>query len=222
MTINILALAILGAATFGVTAGLVHVWAERLRVPLPVKARARDALERAWLYLVWLALRAYACMRPMITARCPDTGEPIFHRWFLTSRPVGGSTGTPGWYLHHLTAPDYDPEEHNHPWLEARTTVLRGWYTETRGGVRRARFAGDTAHFGGNTFHRITSVRRGTWTLFYAGPKHGRGWGFADGRKARDPNGKHVTLVLPCVVCGGRATAGGGVNACSQCIGGLL
>lgn len=166
-------------------------------------------------FSLWVVLRLLATTRPMITARGPD-GTPIFHRWFLTSRPFGGSTGTPGWYLHHLTAPDYDPEEHNHPWERAETRVLRGGYTESRSGIRRARLPGDCAGFSGSTFHRITSVLPNTWTLFYAGPKHGRGWGFADGRKARDPNGKQAPA-RTCYACGWREGDARGTYAAHLC-----
>lgn len=154
--------------------------------------RARALMRKAVGYAIWAVLRAYAYTRPMRSARSPDGRTKIWDRWFLTSRPTGTSTGTPGWYLHHLTAGDYDPAEHNHPWTEARTLVLRGWYFETRSGSFYRRGALDGSRFSEQTFHRIISVRRNTWTLFYAGPKHGRGWGFADGRKARDPNGKQA------------------------------
>lgn len=128
--------------------------------------------------LLWFVLRAYAALRPYRAITYPGTSDILFERWFLTSRPKGASTGTPGWYLHRYRRPDYERREHNHPWSDAHTRVLRGGYVETRDGHRRVRLPGDRAGFSPAVFHRIVAVLPGTWTLFYAGPKHGRGWGF--------------------------------------------
>lgn len=200
MTSHVLFLiAFVAAAVVGATRGALDAWHERLRDDVPLRARIRRTLAMVWGWCLWAVLRVYATTRPMITAMGPE-GEVIFHRWFLTSRPEGGATGTPGWYLHHLTAPDYDRREHDHPWGYARTRVLRGWYVETRDGTPYTRCAADSAVFVQGDYHRITHVRAGTWTLFYAGAKHGRGWGFRGGPRcelcgsaiSRDPKGLPV------------------------------
>lgn len=176
-----------------------------IRIRIALGTRVRLAAERAFWFAVWFVVRAYACTRPMRSAHSPDGRTKIWDRWFLTSRPRGDSTGTPGWYLHHLTAADYDEREHNHPWTESSTRVLRGFYLETRDGVPFARCTGTKSTFDASTYHRIIQVRGDTWTLFYAGPKHGRGWGFRGGPRcdvcgrmmSRDPAG-----VVRCSRCG--------------------
>lgn len=144
--------------------------------------RARSRIVRVLYWLVWLVLRVYAVARPLRIIGEHGIGpqpHPLFLRWFLTSRPrTPQETGTPGWYLHNYRQPDFDRREHNHPWRVARTFILRGGYVETRDGVRRVRMPGDTAVITSREYHRITEVLPNTWTLFYAGPKHGRGWGF--------------------------------------------
>lgn len=147
----------------------------------------KNKMTRAFWFLVWCVLRAYAVTRPRVTILAND-GTTIVRRWFLTSRPVGDATGTPGWYLHHIVSPDPDPDPHNHPWEIATTRVLRGAYLEERSNViaprwvnhvHRLRSVGDPVPaFKRSIFHRVTHVRPNTWTLFHAGQKHGRGWGF--------------------------------------------
>jgi hypothetical protein len=128
--------------------------------------------------MLWLALRAYAALRPR---RCVGKilgGLCLVTRWFLSSRPAPGRTGAPGWYLHRIERPDDDRAEHNHPWSWARVWILRGGYLESRNGVMVERHAGDSFWIYPHEYHRIVLVSPDTWTLFHAGPKHGQGWGF--------------------------------------------
>lgn len=138
-------------------------------------------------WLLWLVLRAYALARPLRVIGVDAAGNsrlgpqpnPLFLRWFLTTKPTRpDETGTPGWYLHNYRREDHDRREHTHPWTTAHTLILRGGYIETRDGIRRVRLPGDRAVITERESHRIVSVLPNTWTLFYAGPKHGRGWGF--------------------------------------------
>lgn len=131
-------------------------------------------------WLVWLVLRAYAATRPVRFLGRRDSSEwpPLITRWFLTSSPVGDETGTPGWYLHRLHIPDPARSQHCHPWEDAEMWVLRGGYVEERGDQRNLYTPGAHARLDAGTYHRIASVMPNTWTLFRAGPKHGRGWGF--------------------------------------------
>lgn len=173
------------AAVFGGAVGAFEVWHDYYRpapygIRITLRSRIRIAAERAFWFCVWAVLRVYAFTRPRRRICAPD-GTLLITRWFLTSRPIGESTGTPGYYLHRLETPDTTREEHNHPWTFARTRVLRGWYIETRNGVPRSHSAGQTDTLEPHEYHRISHVGRldgPTWTLFHAGPKHHMGWGF--------------------------------------------
>jgi hypothetical protein len=137
---------------------------------------------RAFWFLVWCVLRLYACTRPKVVIRLD--GEAYLTRWFLTCpwKP-GDPTGPEGWYLHHIHRPDADRRLHNHPWHWASSRILRGGYSELyhAGDGRdkfRINYPGDGHYIFGYMFHRIHAVLPNTWTLFRAGPKHGKGWGF--------------------------------------------
>lgn len=165
------------AAVFGSAWGAAAVLVDYPYPRITWSSRVHIAAIRAVHWCAWLVLRAYACTRPRRVITAPD-GTPLITRWFLSSRPAGDSTGTSGWYLHRFEHYDTLRSEHNHPWSYARTRVLRGWYIETRNGVLHSRSAGQTAELYPHEYHRVVALRPGTWTLFYAGPKHGRGWGF--------------------------------------------
>jgi hypothetical protein len=136
---------------------------------------------RAFWFLVWCVVRAYAAFRPQRTIFL--NGQRYMTRYFLTSTPKGDETGTPGLYLHRLWIPDADRRTHNHPWEHATTRILRGGYVERRtyddgAALIFRRVAGDRASLPPGVFHRVASVEPETWTLFRAHAKHGRGWGF--------------------------------------------
>ncbi len=133
----------------------------------------RDTPAVGW--LVWAVLRAYVFVFRRPSAQI---ARGTITRWFLTSTPAGDETGPPGWYLHRINAPDYTTEEHNHPWAYAKTWILRGGYCELRSAAPYWRNAGSTAELRPDDFHVNVIVRPNTWTLFYAGPKSGLGWGF--------------------------------------------
>lgn len=168
-------------------------------------------MTRALFFLAWLVFRVYAAFRPV--ARITDgAGTLLITRWFLTSRPgADGSTGTPGWYLHRIENPDTATEEHTHPW-RGDLWVLRGRYVEFRRGRSCARRAGTRATLLPNESHRIVFVEPGTWTLFRAGPKHGRGWGFvqADGTVRPAREGRRI----PEVQCNGHYSSGPNHDPC--------
>lgn len=95
-----------------------------------------------------------------------------------------------GWYLyvHHFRAGDQGRDVHDHP-FSALSIVLCGGYTEirlrglngaTESGldcVTRSVGAGRLNIIRAETFHRVFSVRPGTWTLLIRGPRRKR-WGF--------------------------------------------
>ena len=84
-----------------------------------------------------------------------------------------------GLYLHEFHRGDGDRELHSHPWLFAVAYVLRGGYYEEKlkGSGIFTRYVGRFNFISGGCFHRITQARKGTYTLFFHGPKSKR-WGF--------------------------------------------
>jgi hypothetical protein len=109
--------------------------------------------------------------------------------WLFNPYPDTGASGADRkrWQfpisirVHHIVLPDQDRDMHDHPW-NARTTILRGNYTELRLIDSRVkqfmRFRGDTATLAFGDFHRITDISEGgVWTMFVAGKYRGS-WGF--------------------------------------------
>lgn len=86
--------------------------------------------------------------------------------------------------VHHILRKDLNRHPHDHPW-DARTFILRGWYTEEReNGSVYSRFPGDTATLRFGEFHNISEVSEGgVFTLFVTFGYRGT-WGFkVDGAK---------------------------------------
>jgi hypothetical protein len=151
---------------------------------------------REWFwYLVWFVVRAYAFTRPRHTFMLD--GSPYVTRWYLTGsrREIRaalerGETGMPGTWLHYFHRADADRRLHNHPYAWCRTRILRGGYTELRAygdrdpWVYEHRAGVTSVIITHGTWHRIASLHGETWTLFTAGPKHGRGWGFRPAQHA--------------------------------------
>ena len=145
-------------------------------------------MTRAFWYLVWLVVRAYAFTRPRHTIMLDSS--PYVTRWYLTGsrRKIRealacGATGTPGTYLHRFHRADADRRLHNHPYKWCRARILRGGYTELYAYGNHGPWiceyrAGDVSRITPPVWHRIAALHSETWTLFTAGPKHGRGWGF--------------------------------------------
>jgi hypothetical protein len=84
-------------------------------------------------------------------------------------------------YLHHILRPDFDRHLHNHPWAGV-SLILHGGYAElvTAPGdehylVRHG--IGALNVLRRDTYHRITQVKRHTWTLLVAGRRKSS-WGF--------------------------------------------
>lgn len=149
----------------------------------------------------------------------PRTDDPSYMARYWVFNPYDRVTNKPRWFfcpwsirVHHIKREDFDRDMHDHPW-NARTIILKGWYTEkrllteadrqkvlseipqnaifSRAAISRAqvsetfyRQAGDTAKLGFGQYHAITSVSDdGVWTLFISGPWRGV-WGFlVDGVK---------------------------------------
>lgn len=92
-------------------------------------------------------------------------------------------------YLHRFIRDDSEPHLHNHPWVKGFSFILWGSYTEERvtdldplqpqGALTKQCNCRWFNVVNGATFHRIISVKRGTWSLMCHGERHPtKGWGF--------------------------------------------
>ncbi len=140
----------------------------------------------------------------------PTNDNPSYMARYWLFNPYDRVTNKPRWFfcpwsirIHHIKREDFDRDLHDHPW-NARTIILKGWYTEKRlldptdpfvmtmidslpkdllvGAYQatevKLRRPGDTAKLGFGEYHTITDVDvDGAWTLFISGPWRGV-WGF--------------------------------------------
>lgn len=171
---------------------------------LLAKVLARPAIA------AWLITRAQRT--PYLHIQSADGQEVYMGRWWLFN-PYDNETRErrfrwSPWSIriHHIMRPDADRDLHDHPW-NARTFILRGWYTEQRQAsnewkkavrsglienpdpkfvewlMRDAcewikRDAGDTARLNHGEYHRIDEVSPGgVYTLFITSRWKGD-WGF--------------------------------------------
>lgn len=101
----------------------------------------------------------------------PD-GEPYLLRIYLW-RGWG-----PHLYLHFFFRSDFDRDLHNHPWVKALSLIMTQGYSETRvmndWGVKKSVAEvgwkeckpGSLNYITHDTFHRVTLLGTGCWTLF--------------------------------------------------------
>lgn len=153
-------------------------------------------MTRAWLIWAWWRFLAFLLARyEMIPA---PSGADYLSRWHF-----------PAWlarwyhctelFLHHFHTSDPDRGWHNHPYVWCEGRPLRGAYVQAIPYFWRNHWAPEYRTFSEGARNRLTteyhavSILRGPlWTLFRAGPKHGRSWGFMDstGRTwPANPNG---------------------------------
>ncbi|WP_433766677.1 hypothetical protein [Pseudomonas putida] len=158
----------------------------------------------------WLIARAK--LTPYQHIMSADGSEMYMGRWWLFN-PYSRTTHKPAlwWFpwsfrIHHIMRPDEDRDLHDHPW-NARTIILRGWYTEQRpagdewkkavmdGMVSKPspkwvswimrdacewirRDQGDTAQLLHGEYHRIDQVSPGGVTTLFITSKWRGDWGF--------------------------------------------
>lgn len=102
--------------------------------------------------------------------------------WLFNPYPASGGRRRRNWFplsvrIHRILKPDNDRNLHDHPW-NARTFILKGWYTEERRHGVFTRSQGDTARLNFGEYHKITKVcEGGVYTLFITGKYRGT-WGF--------------------------------------------
>lgn len=154
----------------------------------------------------WLIARAK--LTPYQHIMSADGTEMYMGRWWLFN-PYSRETHKPAlwWYpwsfrIHHIMRPDEDRDLHDHPW-NARTIILRGWYTEERlelatsvdmltpgrpllwlpeDEIRKLstvqRSPGDTARLNHGEYHRIDQVSPGGVITLFITSKWRGDWGF--------------------------------------------
>lgn len=154
----------------------------------------------------WLIARAK--LTPYQHIMSADGTEMYMGRWWLFN-PYSRETHKPAlWWcpwsfrIHHIMRPDEDRDLHDHPW-NARTIILRGWYTEER--LERATFVdtltpgrqllwlpddeirklvtvqrnpGDTVRLNHGEYHRIDQVSPGGVITLFITSKWRGDWGF--------------------------------------------
>ena len=79
-------------------------------------------------------------------------------------------------YLHRLSAPNWHPECHDHPWGFVAILLRRG-YLERIGGRDYRRRAGSILWRPATSTHNVITPYGTSWSLIFAGPKS-RQWGF--------------------------------------------
>lgn len=154
----------------------------------------------------WLIARAKLTEYQHIMSA--DGTEMYMGRWWLFN-PYSRETHRPAlWWcpwsfrIHHIMRPDEDRDLHDHPW-NARTIILRGWYTEERldlatsvdmltpgrpllwlpgDEIRKLatsqRNPGDTARLNHGEYHRIDQVSPGGVITLFITSKWRGDWGF--------------------------------------------
>ena len=154
----------------------------------------------------WVIARAKLTPYQHITSA--DGTEMYMGRWWLFN-PYSRETHKPAlWWcpwsfrIHHILRPDEDRDLHDHPW-NARTIILRGWYTEERlelatsvdmltpgrpllwlpdDEIRKLatvqRNPGDTARLNHGEYHRIDQVSHGGVITLFITSKWRGDWGF--------------------------------------------
>ncbi len=146
-------------------------------------------------WALWRALAFLIASYELIPA--PD-GSPYLSRWHFPAW-LARRYGAAFLFLHYFHASDSDRGWHNHPYIWEDAEILRGAYLQAipyrwRGEWRAARKvfrAGDRNRLT-NEYHSVSLLQRPVWTLFKAGPKHGRSWGFMDHRGNTWPANRSV------------------------------
>lgn len=117
-------------------------------------------------------------------------GSLYLRRYILWGN--GGDENTPQYlghsgFVHRIYRPDIERHLHDHPWTWGLAVILKGGYDEERQiGDRVVKCSyreGDLNLLMPGTYHRISEVQEGTWSLFLCGAKHSNSWGFlVDGK----------------------------------------
>lgn len=105
--------------------------------------------------------------------------SPYLSRWYLHDHRRGKGIAV---FLHKFHRGDDDMECHNHPWRWSIAIILSGGYVEERREgdrvVSRIVRPGTINAIRATDFHRVDLLSDESWSLFIAGPKTGKSWGF--------------------------------------------
>ncbi len=148
----------------------------------------------------WRVLAFFLARYELI--RAPD-GTPYLSRWHFPAWVVAAHNaimiaGAEYLFLHCFHQSDPDRGWHNHPYLWCEARPLRGAYVQSIREDARGEHARTvmrvcrpgTVNFLRDEYHAVYLLYTPTWTLFRAGMKHGRSWGFVDAAGAyRAANG---------------------------------
>lgn len=164
-----------------------------------------------WWLLIDPLLLALICWPPAVMHTMMRDGEPYMTRVVLTGGDGRRQAPWPlnklsNRFIHWLRASD-GPEYHSHPYTLSRSRVLFGLFVEERLICSNTAFGSygpdtSTAHkpmisemyirrgfplcrryeIDGEVWHRLDLVQGPVITYFTTSKKHGRGWGFTDGR----------------------------------------
>ncbi len=155
-------------------------------------------MNTVFLDLIWLFLRFVGLFRPTLVVA--PGGKLYLKRWYLTPDTVWYRKRFPAIFLHCFYSSDPDRGWHSHPWIWSWSMILRGSYKEFRvspccpGSSNMVNswncfWPGDKNKIDEEDFHRVKLLTPKVWTLFVAGPLHGRQWEFMDENGVRRPHG---------------------------------
>lgn len=128
-----------------------------------------------------------------------DVDGPYLSRWHFP-RWLARVYGARYLFLHYFHDSDDDRRGwHYHPWTWCESRLLTGAYVQSTPYFWRGEWCEACQVFVAGQRNRLTDeyhlvqlLRRPVWTLFRAGPKHGRSWGFMNSRgekRAANPGG---------------------------------
>jgi hypothetical protein len=118
-----------------------------------------------------------------------DGSRPYLSRYYLLGKRDDSTlpkSGPFNLFVHYFHRGDDDAALHNHPWRWSCSLILRGGYREERREgetiVSRVFRPGRINIIRADDYHRVDLLdpAAGAWSLFLAGPRTGRSWGFWD------------------------------------------
>jgi hypothetical protein len=134
-------------------------------------------------FLWWRFLALLLARYELIPA---PSGAPYLSRWHFPAWLARACDST-YLFLHYFHTSDPDRGWHCHPWTWCESWILRGAYAQAIPYFWRGEWveafrvfqAGDRNRLT-DEHHAVSILRGPVWTLFRAGPKHGKSWGFMD------------------------------------------
>ena len=117
-----------------------------------------------------------------------NDGRPYMTRFYLLGGP---RSMRHGWFqnfnlfLHCFHSSDDEGELHNHPWVWAASLILWGVYREERPNGYLLFWPGLVNVIKADDYHRVDLRTDRVWSLFLAGPRIDRPWGFINRETGR-------------------------------------